>query len=138
MNDIAVLVAEHLDFDMARFDDELFDEYAVVAERGFRLRTGAFKALLDFGAAVGDAHALAAATGRRLDHHRIADLVGDHDRLAGVGDDVEMARDGRHLGGGRRLLAFDLVAHGGDGGRIGTDEYYAGVGERARKRLAFG
>jgi hypothetical protein len=34
-----VLVAEHLDFDVARIDDELLDEDAVVAERrlGFDL-----------------------------------------------------------------------------------------------------
>jgi hypothetical protein len=35
-----MLVAEHLDFDVARIDDELFNENTVVAERGlgFSLR----------------------------------------------------------------------------------------------------
>src|SRR3546814_1158080 len=32
IDDVAVLVAEHLDFDMARVFDELFDEHAVIAE----------------------------------------------------------------------------------------------------------
>jgi hypothetical protein len=32
MNDIAMLVAEHLDFDMARIDDEFLDEDAIVTE----------------------------------------------------------------------------------------------------------
>ena len=33
VDDVAVLVAEHLDLDVARIDDELLDEDAVVAER---------------------------------------------------------------------------------------------------------
>src|SRR5262249_27998428 len=33
INDIAVLVAEHLDFDMAWISDEFFDEDTLVAER---------------------------------------------------------------------------------------------------------
>src|SRR6185312_2673968 len=41
MDDVAVLVAEHLDLDMARIDDEFLDEHAVVAERGLRLRARA-------------------------------------------------------------------------------------------------
>src|SRR5262252_3891498 len=38
MNDVAVLITEHLDFDMARLLDIFLDEYAVVAEArlGFR------------------------------------------------------------------------------------------------------
>src|SRR5262249_17783124 len=32
VNDVAVLVAEHLNLDVARIDDEFFDEYAIVAE----------------------------------------------------------------------------------------------------------
>jgi hypothetical protein len=43
MNDVAVLVAEHLDLDMARIDDEFLDEDAIVAEGGFRLGLGARK-----------------------------------------------------------------------------------------------
>ena len=68
-------------------------------------------------ARIGDAHALAAAAGRGLDHHRIADLVGDRHRLLRPLDHAEIARHGRDLGGGGRLLRFDLVAHRGDGAR---------------------
>ena len=83
---------------------------------------------------MGDAHALAAAAGRGLDHHGIADLVGDPDRLGVVLDHAEMAGHGRDLGGGGRLLGFDLVAHGGDRPGIGADEDDAGLGQRARRR----
>ena len=77
IDDIAVLVAQHLDFDMARVDDEFFHEDAVVAERALGFGLGARKAFGDFLAGLGDAHALAAAAGGGLENHRIADAVGD-------------------------------------------------------------
>ncbi len=86
----------------------------------------------------GDPHALAAAAGGGLDHHGIADLVGDPDRLGVVLDHPEMAGDGRDLGGGGGLLAFDLVAHGGDRLGIGADEDDARLGQRDREGLALG
>ena len=80
-----------------------------------------------------DAHALAAAAGRGLDHHRIADLFGDLHRLLVVLDDAEMARHGRDLGLGGGLLGLDLVAHRGDGLGIRPDEDDAGLGQRHRE-----
>ncbi len=133
MDDTAVPVAEDLDLDMARIGDEFFDEHPVVAERGFGLGAGARKTLRDLVAAVCDPHALAAAAGRGLDHHRIADLVGDPQRLGFVGDRAEMAGHGRHLGLGGELLRLDLVAHGGDGGRVRPNEDDAGSRQRLRK-----
>ena len=133
-----MLVAEHLDLDVARIGDELLDEDAVVAERRFRLRARAGKAFRHFGLAVGDAHALAAAAGRRLDHHRIADLLGDGDRLVVVLDDAEMAGHGRDFCGRGRLLRLDLVAHGGDGFGVRTDEDDAGFFQRLGEGLALG
>src|SRR6266705_1425604 len=44
MDDAAVLVAEHLDLDVAGVDDEFLDEDPVIAERGFRLRARAGEA----------------------------------------------------------------------------------------------
>ena len=137
IDDVAVLVAQHLDFDVARLDDEFLDEDAVVAERGLRLRTGARKALRHFAIAVGDAHALAAAAGGGLDHHRIADVVGDLHRLDFVLDHAEMAGHGRDVCRGGRLLRLDLVAHRRDSLGIGADEDDAGGLQRLGKRLAF-
>ena len=135
---VAVLVAEHLDFDMAGIDDEFFDEDAVVAERGLCLGLGEVEALGDLALRMRDPHALAAAAGGGLDHHGIADLVGDLHRVLVVLDDAEMARHGRDLGLRSRLLGFDLVAHRGDRARIGADEDDAGRLQRARKRFALG
>ena len=85
-----------------------------------------------------DPHALAAAAGGSLDHHGIADLVGDLDRMLLVLDDAEMAGHGGDVGFRRGLLGFDLVAHRGDGAGIGADEDDAGRFERPRKGFAFG
>ena len=85
---------------------------------------------------MGDAHPLAAAAGGGLDHHGIANGVGNLDRVLLVFDDAEEARHGRDVGFRRRLLGFDLVAHRGDRVRIGPDEDDSGLLQRARKRLA--
>ena len=131
MDDVAVLVAEHLNLDMARLLDIFLDEHAVVAEARLGLRLRRVEAFLHLFAAIGDAHALAAAAGRRLDHHRIADLVGDLGRLLGVLDHAEMAGHGRDLRLGGELLRLDLVAHRLDGLDVRADENDAGLCERA-------
>ena len=123
---------------MARIGDELLDEHAVVAEARFRLRARARKPFGHLALVEGDAHALAAATGGGLDHHRVTDLVGDGDRLLVVPDHAEMAGNGRNLGARRRLLRLDLVAHGGDRFRVGPDEHDAGRRQRLRKGRTLG
>jgi hypothetical protein len=116
IDDVAVLVAQHLDLDVARIGDELLDEDAVVAEGG-AASTCAGEALAPPRRRRGDAHALAAAAGRGLDHHRVADLVGDGTACSGP-------RSPRKPGtvetrGAARLLGLDLVAHGRDGRGFG-------------------
>ena len=135
---MAVLVAQHLDFDVARIGDEFLDEHTVVAERGLRLRLRARETFRHVGLGIGDAHALAAAAGGGLDHDRIADVIGDLHRLDLVGNDAEMAGHGRHVGGGGCLLRLDLVAHGGDGFRVRPDEDDAIRFQRLGKCLALG
>src|SRR5262245_8008512 len=131
MNDITVLVAEHLDLDMARLLDIFFDEDAIVAEARLGLAPRRGKALANFLGVVGDAHALAAAAGGGLDHDRIADLLGDLDRLLRIFDNAEMAGNGRDLGLGGELLRLDLVAHRLDRLHVRPDENDAGLVERA-------
>ncbi len=104
MDDIAVTVAEHLDFHVAGVLDVTLDENAIVAEGRTRLGTGGAHALGQLALLPDDAHALAAAAGRRLDHHRQADLAGDGDRLGLAVDGAEMTGNGRHARGGSELL----------------------------------
>ena len=123
---------------MAWIDDEFLDEDAVVAEGGFRLRACAGEAFRNFFAGMGDPHALAAAASGSLDHHRIADLVGDLSRAFRRFDHAEMAGDGRDLGRVGEFLRFDLVAHRLDGFGIGADEDDLRFGQRVRERSALG
>ncbi len=64
--------------------DVFLDEDAIVGEGGARLVARRGEALDHLGIVVREAHALAAAAGGSLDHHRIADLMGDSDGLARV------------------------------------------------------
>ncbi len=135
IENVAVFVAEDLDFDVARVLDEFFDEAAVVAERRLGFRAGELEAFLGLRRIVGDAHPFAAAAGRRLDHHRIADLVRNLHRVLGVFNFAEVARNGRDLGKVGGFLGFDLVAHRGDGLRIRADENNAVLLQRGRERF---
>ena len=123
---------------MAGIDDEFLDENPVVAERRLGFGLGETKPFGDFGSGMRDPHPLAAAAGRSLDHHGIADLLGDLHRVLCVLDHAEVARHRRDfcLRGG--LFGLDLVAHRGDGARIGSDEDDPRRFKRARKRFAFG
>ncbi|GAA4010595.1 hypothetical protein GCM10022280_04810 [Sphingomonas swuensis] len=122
VEDVAVLVAEQLDLDMARALDELLDEHPVVAEAGEALALGRLEAVAHVLFGPGEAHALAAAAGRGLHHHRIADLARDPDRIVGGGDVTEEARDDIHPGRLGEFLGFDLVAHRRNGIRRRADE----------------
>ena len=135
---VAMRVGQHLDLDMARIDDELLDEDAVVAEGGFRLVPGRLEALARLGLVPGDAHALAAAAGRCLQHHGIADLGSDLHRMVGIVDDAQIAGNGAHFGGVGELLRFDLVAHRLDGSGLGSDEDDAFLLQRRAERGALG
>ncbi len=85
-----------------------------------------------------DPHALAAATGGSLDHHRIADLVCDLGGMHRVFDHAEIAGHGRNLGRGCRFLGFDLVAHRFDGAHIRADEGDVRFLQRLGERRALG
>ena len=133
-----MLVAEHLNLDVARIGDEFLDEDAVVAEGRLRLRTRAREALRDFLARMSDAHALAAAAGGRLDHHRETDLLSDFQRMRLILDHTEKTRHGGDFGVGGGLFRFDLVAHDGDGVRIRPDKDDAGRRQRRGEGFALG
>ena len=122
MDHIAKAVGQHLDFDVSRLFDVFFDEHAIVAETGSRFVGGPLKSVAAFVVVVGQTHPLAAAAGTGLEHHRIADLAGDPNRVFRIVNHVGVAGhgvDARLLG---ELLGGDLVAHARQGVGLGTDE----------------
>ena len=72
---VAVRVAEHLDLDVARPEDRLLEVDGVVAEGALGLALRALVGGHELLLVVDEAHALAAAAGRGLEHDREADLL---------------------------------------------------------------
>ena len=72
----AMLVGEHLHFDVARPRQILLDQHPVVAEAAGRLALARSERRREIFAALDHPHALAAAARARLDQHRIADRIG--------------------------------------------------------------
>ena len=138
MDEVALPVAQHLDLDVARLDHVLLDQDTIVAERGARLGPRALEALEQLLVVMGDPHALAAAAGRGLDHHRVADAARDLEGGGGVGDRVEGARHGRDLGQPGQPLALDLVAHGLDRAHGRPDEGDPRLAQRLGEGRALG
>ncbi len=74
MHDCAVLVARHLDLEVAGPQHQPLQQQRRVAERRLRLAPGQVQRGRQLGHVEHAAHALAAAAGRRLHHDREADL----------------------------------------------------------------
>ena len=133
MDHVAVAVAGDLDFDMPPALDQFFDDQPGIAEGVFRLAHRGF----DFAGQTVQprhgTHALAAASGRGLQHHRKPEITNDAGDFGGVFACRPAAGDGRDIGRfgfalGRRLVAEPLD---GLGGR--ADEDQPGPLDRARE-----
>ncbi len=110
VDQVAVVVAEDLHLDVLRPQDQLLQKDRIVAERLPGLRARALEQLGELAGAAHDAHAAPAAAGRSLDHHRIADAVGEGPRRFQRLDRLGRPRHRRHTGGGRDLPRGHLVA----------------------------
>ena len=77
MEEIAVMVGEDLNFQMARARDVFFEEHRGVAEGGARLLLGFFEATVEVGRLMHDAHAAAAAAHCGFDDHGITNVLGE-------------------------------------------------------------
>ncbi len=108
--DVAVVVAEHLDLDVARRRDDLLDVERAVAERRLRLARRALVGVTEIAGFRHEAHAFAAAARRRLEQHREAELLGRRARVDRPGDALG-ARHERNAGGAHLRLRARLVPH---------------------------
>ena len=77
VDDVAVLVGQHLDLDVARVGQVALEVDGRVAEELLALARGALERLLELVGLERDAEALAAAAAGRLDGDRVADVLGD-------------------------------------------------------------
>ena len=76
---VAVVVAQHLEFDMARLLEELLHVHLAIAEGRQGLRAGDIDGAVQRGVGVDHAHAATAAAAGSLDDDRVADFLGDAD-----------------------------------------------------------
>src|SRR5262245_24943417 len=111
VNHVAVIVAEHLDFDVARVGDVFLKVDAAVFERRLGLCAGRVVSVAEFALIVGDAHASPAAAGRGLDQHRIAYPHGLFDGGLFVFDQALAAGRDRHARSLHRTLGLRFIAH---------------------------
>ena len=104
MNNMTVRVRQDLKLDMARRLDIFFYKNTIITKTGFGLRPGRRKSLRHIVFRKGNAHALAATPRGRFNHHRIADLIGNADGLAGTLDNPGMTGNRVDICLGRKRL----------------------------------
>ena len=119
---VAELVRHDLDLHMARVLDEPLDIHGIVAEciGGFPLGHVELKFKLVRG--LRHAHAFAAAAGRRLDHHRIADLLRQLHAGLRVIHRFFRTRHDRYAGLHHGLAGMRFISHAVDDFRFWSDE----------------
>ena len=127
MNEIAVVVAQDLDLDVAGSLDIALEEHAIVTECVLRLALRGRDRLVEFGGRLDDSHPLATAAGGGFDQQRVADVV--------TGGRVVGRRQRRYAGVDCDPLRRQLVAHRLDDVRGRTDPRQTriddGSGERS-------
>ena len=126
-------VGEHLDLDVARTLQVFFGQHLVVAEGADRLALARRQRGLEIVRVFDHAHALAAAAGRGLQQHRVADLVGLRVEEIGVLLFAVIAGHQRHVGLFHQRLGGGLGTHRAHRRSRRPNEYQArcgaGVGE---------
>ena len=96
MHDVAVLIGQHLHFDVPRVLDVFFEIDVAIAERRFGLGPRLLQRRLERQIVRRHAHAAPAAAGHRFDQHRKADLVRKAHRFFVVANEPVAARHHRH------------------------------------------
>src|SRR5512139_3498965 len=138
VDDVALGVAEDLHLDVLGAHHAFLDEDLGLAERLAGFGDHAVVVLQQVFLAVAAADAAAAAAVGRLQHHRIADLVGQRARFLDVFQVVVRARHHRDAGGDHRVARLDLVAHAADHLGRGADEADAAARADGREVGIFG
>ena len=108
---VAVRIREHLDLDVPARLDEALEQNAIVAEGPGRLATRAGERLGQFRGRSHDPHALAAATGGRLDEQRKTQAFGFLPQVLGRLLGAVVTGQHRHASGGHQAARLALRPH---------------------------
>ena len=135
---VAVLVGEDLHLDVLGLHEVLLDEDVVIAEGLARLALDELERGDDVLGHLAQAHAAAAAAGRRLEDDGEAEADGLLERLLPVAQGLGAAGDDRHAALHGDLLGRELVAHLAEHVARGADERDAGLFAGAGKVRVLG
>ena len=133
VDEVAVFVAQDLDFDVLRLHQELFHEDVVVAEGLFRLGFDKIVIDADLFHRVAAAHASSAAAGSRFQNDGETELEGQFLRLFLALQGLCGTGDRGHAALLRQMFGGELVAHHVKYRGGGADEFDAGSFAGARK-----
>ena len=111
VQDVAVAVAEHLDFDVLGARDVFFEENGRVAKGAPCLAARFVQQAREFRGPGDDTHAAAAAAERRLDDERKPDFARELQRLRAAGDRFIGPGQHRHVDLPCQRARGHLVAH---------------------------
>ena len=130
---IAVIVRENLDFEMARTRQIFFQKDAGVAESRFCFALSFFETLVEFRLAAHYAHAAAAAAHGSFHDDRVTDRSREFTRFSWRADRFFRSRKNRHAGRIREASCGGLVSKEFEQFRRRADEYDAGLFAGTRK-----
>src|SRR5688572_19115749 len=97
MNNVAMLVAKNLEFDVAWFCDIFFNEDRSISESRSRFTDGAFHLFLKFSFILNDAHSFPATTSARFDQDRVANVRSNFLGSIHIGNGLGCSRHERHV-----------------------------------------
>src|ERR1700730_18959238 len=125
MDQVAMLVAGDLDFNVTRLIDQLFDVDFTAAESAFGFARGFADGGFQLALIIDATHSLAAAPRCRLEQHGITELPGQLARLLQLGDGLFAARYGWDTGLFREGTSGGLRPQAPERIRSGCDEHDA-------------
>ncbi len=139
MDDVALPIGEHLEFDVPRSFEELLHVDSIIAECRTRLSSCDADRVQQRRLAVHDTHAAATAATRCLDDDRIADVARHAQILIRVITQRSIgSRHARHAVRFHDANGRDLVAHGADCLRLRADEHEAALFNALREIRVLG
>ena len=111
INHIAMLIAQHLNFDMAWLRNKFFNKDSIITKAGSRFIFGGLKTFFGFLVIPSNPHTLPAATGRSFNHHRISDFSRYLNRFFSVLNQPHMTRNGTDTSFHSKFFGGDFIAH---------------------------
>ena len=135
---LSMLIADHLEFDVARRLQPPLEVHRVVTEGAPGQRAGALDGRGQSLRAIHAAHADAAASSARLDQQWVAHLLGERAQVVLIARDRSARGKHRHPGRRHRAARVELVTHQFHQRRGGADEADPGLLHAACKLRVLG